>query len=305
VTELELPGLGLASAEQRLEEGRLARAVRADQPDVLAALHREGDVRKEGLVSGCELDAFRFDHDPSAAGRLQEVEAEALRAAGQEADLAAELASLLLEAADVRQLRLRALGEVLLVAEALHEALEAGDVDVDALCLGRRCGEACCFLAAPVVPGAGEVCGAAGLQLEHGSRHGLEEPAVVRDEDHGRVDRLELALEPFEAGDVEVVGRLVEEEQVGVAAESAGERGARQFASREGGEGAVEVGRREAEVARDRVEALAPGIAACVLEARLGLGVEAERRRLVVAGSHGLFEAPQLLLRRREVGGPG
>ena len=45
------------------------------------------------------------------------------------------------------------------------------------------------LLLAPDVPLAGEEGRAAALQLEHGGRDGLEEPAVVRDEDHGRVDR--------------------------------------------------------------------------------------------------------------------
>ena len=253
---------------------------------MLAALDREGHVRQEGLVAGRELDAFRLDHDSSAAGRLQEVEAEALRAAGQEVDLAAQLGALLLEPADVRQLRLGSFGEVLLVTEALDEALEPGDVDVDPLRGGRGRRQPRGLLAAPVVPRACEIGRAAGFELEDGRRHGLEEPAVVGDEDHCRVDRLQLALEPFEAGDVEVVRRLVEQEEVGVAAEGAGERGARQLAAGEGGEWAVEVGRREPEVARDGVEALAPGIAARVLEARLGLGVEAKHGRIVVARGH-------------------
>ena len=59
---------------------------------------------------------------------MEEVEAQALRPTSQEIDLPAELGSLLLEAADVRQLRLGALGEVLLVSEALDEALEPCDV---------------------------------------------------------------------------------------------------------------------------------------------------------------------------------
>jgi hypothetical protein len=45
----------------------------------------------------------------------------------------------------------------------------------------------------------------------------------VGDEDDGRVDRLELALEPFEVLDVEVVRGLVEEEQVGAPRERARE----------------------------------------------------------------------------------
>jgi len=51
----------------------------------------------------------------------------------------------------------------------------------------------------------------------------------VRDQDHRCVERRELALEPLEVGDVEVVGGLVEEEKVRIAAQRAGERGARQL----------------------------------------------------------------------------
>ncbi len=71
------------------------------------------------------------------------------------------------------------------------------------------------------------------VELERRRRHRLEEPAVVRDEDHRRVERLQLALEPLEARDVEMVRRLVEQQQVGVAAERARERGARQLAAGE------------------------------------------------------------------------
>ena len=100
------------------------------------------------------------------------------------------------------------------------------------------------LLAPPLVPRAREEERAAALELEHGGRDGLEEPAVVRDEDHGRVERRQLALEPLEALDVEVVRRLVEQEQVGVAGERAAERGAGQLAARERRERPVEVVRR-------------------------------------------------------------
>ena len=133
----------------------------------------------------------------------------------------------------------------------------------------------------PLVPGAGEVEAAPALELEHGGRDGLEEPAVVRDEDDRGVDRGELALEPLEAVDVEVVRRLVEQEQVGVAGERAAERGARQLAAGEGGELAVEVGVAEAEPAQHGGGAVAPVPAARVLETRLRLGVAAQRRVVV------------------------
>ena len=121
------------------------------------------------------------------------------------------------------QLRLRLLRLGLLVAEPFDESLETRDVDFDALCSFRQVLRAFGLLAPPRVPRAREVQRLAAVELEHRVRHGLEEPAVVRDDHDRRVQCLELALEPFEALDVEVIGRLVEQEEVGIAAEGARE----------------------------------------------------------------------------------
>src|SRR3954464_3530938 len=51
-----------------------------------------------------------------------------------------------------------------------------------------------------------------------------------------RVEAEQRLLEPLERLDVEVVRRLVEQEQVGLGGERAGERGARERAAREGRE---------------------------------------------------------------------
>ena len=61
------------------------------------------------------------------------------------------------------------------------------------------------------------------------------------DEHDGGVDRGQLPLEPLEAVDVEMVRRLVEEQQVGVAGEGSAERGAGQLSAGEGGELPVEI----------------------------------------------------------------
>ena len=63
----------------------------------------------------------------------------------------------------------------------------------------------------------------------------------------------------------------------------------------------VEVDLREAEPAHDRVRALAPRVAAGVLEPGLRLAVAPERRRVVRARAHRLLQPPQLLLRRDQV----
>ena len=123
----------------------------------------------------------------------------------------------------------------------------------------------------------------------------------MRDEDHGGVERLQLALEPLEAGDVEVVRRLVEEEQVGVAAERARERRARQLAARERAQRPVEVVVGEAEPAEDGGRTVAPAVAAGVLEARLRGRVAVQRRLVVDAAGHRLLEGAQLALDRDEV----
>ena len=93
----------------------------------------------------------------------------------------------------------------------------------------------------------------------------------MRDQDHGCVGRLERLLEPLDVVDVEVVGRLVQKEQVGIAAERARERGPGQLAARERIQLSVEVVVRKAEPAQGRVDPLPPGVAAGVLQPCLRL----------------------------------
>ena len=171
----------------------------------------------------------------------------------------------------------------LLVAEALARSARA------ARCRrrrARRSSRRACARAARssrhCVPRAREVEAAPALELEHGRRHGLEEPAVVRHEHDRGVERRELLLEPLERFDVEVVRGLVEQQQVGIAGERPRQRGARQLAAREGGERAVEIGVAEPEPAQHRRGPVAPAPAAGVLEPCLGLAVAAQRRRIVV-----------------------
>ena len=142
---------------------------------------------------------------------------------------------------------------------------------------------------------------AAGGELEHGRRDGLQEPAVVCDEDDGRVDRLELALEPLEVLDVEVVRGLVEQEQVRATCECARERGPRQLPAGERAERPVEVVVVESQPAHRRGCALAPRPAAGVLEPRLRLGVPPKRRIVVCAVGHGGLETSQLVLDLEQV----
>ena len=127
----------------------------------------------------------------------------------------------------------------------------------------------------------------------------------MRHEDHGGVDGLELALEPLEVLDVEMVRRLVEEEQIGAPREGAGERCAGQLAARERAERTIEVVLDEPEAAHRGRRAIAPPPASRMLEARLRLGVAAERRVVVGTLGHRGLQAPKLVFDVEQVARAG
>ena len=87
VPQPQLSSRRLTPAEQRLEQGRLAGAVRPDESDVLAPLDRERDVGEQLLVAGREVESLSLGHGAAASLRLEEVEAELLAAASQQRDL--------------------------------------------------------------------------------------------------------------------------------------------------------------------------------------------------------------------------
>ena len=57
--------------------------------------------------------------------------------------------------------------------------------------------------------------GRAAVEPDRGARQVAEETAVVADQHQGRAPRVELALEPLDGRQVEMVGRLVEQQDVG------------------------------------------------------------------------------------------
>jgi len=73
---------------------------------VLAALDRERDVLEQDAIADPDLDVLRLHDGSPAARRLQKLESEPLVPPRQQVDLVLRLRLLLLEAADLRQLRL-------------------------------------------------------------------------------------------------------------------------------------------------------------------------------------------------------
>ncbi len=266
---------------------------------MLAALDRERRVVEQKLVARPHAQALGDRDVAPRTCRLQELEAE------RAPTVIRREHALRLQLLDLLELRLRLPRLRRLVAEPFDEALEPGELLRLPLCGLRLVEVARRLLAPPHVPRAREVDGLAALELEHRRGHRLEEPAVVCDEDHAGIDRLQHLLEPLERLDVEMVRRLVEQQQVRLRRERTRERRACELAAGERAQRPVEVVVGEAQPAHDGRRAVAPVVPARMLEPSLRLGVAAQHGGVVLARGHPLFERAQLALDRRQVGGAG
>ena len=113
----------------------------------------------------------------------------------------------------------------------------------------------------------------------------------MRDDEHGAAHAREEALEQSEPGEVEVVRRLVEEEDVEAREQDAGERGARGLAAGERGERLVERLRLEAHVREGSAGARLEVVAAEGEEAVERLAVRRGQVRIALESARELVEA--------------
>jgi hypothetical protein len=111
----------------------------------------------------------------------------------------------------------------------------------------------------------------AAIQLQDPARDVVEEVAVVRDGDHGARVLLEEALEPRHRLRVEVVGGLVEQQQVGALEQQPAQRDAAALAARDLRD--VGVGRRAAQRVHRDLELAVQLPQVVVVHAVLDLGL--------------------------------
>ena len=128
----------------------------------------------------------------------------------------------------------------------------------------------------------------AAVELEDPAGHVVEEVAVVRDGEHGAGVVVQEPLEPGHRLGVEVVGRLVEQQQVGRRQQQAAQRDPAPLAAREVGH--LGVGGRQPQRVHGDVQhpVEAPGVGA--VDAVLHLALLVEQRLHLVVG-HRLGEA--------------
>ncbi len=122
----------------------------------------------------------------------------------------------------------------------------------------------------------------------------IEKITIVRD-NHGRAFPLaEIPFQPFNGAHVEMVGRLVEQEQVGVRKEQAGQEGTRALSAGEVVKAERVIIRRKTEAGQNLADTRLVGVAAAPLKIMLENAVFFEDRLSPLG--HGMFEAIKFFL---------
>src|SRR4051812_32678731 len=203
VADPQLARVGLLLAGDHAEERRLAGAVRADDADDAAARQLEAQVVDEQLVAEALAQVLGLDDDVAEPRPGGDVDLDLVEL---------DVALLGDERLEVGQARLL-LG--LAALRVLAHPLELGGDRLLARLLGALLlGQAGLLLLEParVVALVGDAARA--VELEDPAGDVVEEVAVVGDRDHRALVLVEVALQPRDGLGVEVVGGLVEQQQV-------------------------------------------------------------------------------------------
>ena len=266
----------LQFAEDQLQQRRLAGAVGPDQADLVAAQEGGAEMADDGLLAACrrEVQAHVLElGDDLAAGRaaghLQPHAAQRLAPAGallaqrhQPRDAADAACAPRLHALAYPHLFLR---QQLVGARAGHR------LGLQLAQLGGLEGGQLAGVAAQL----------AAVELDDAGGHVVDEGAVVRDQQHAATEVAQQAFEPGDGVQVEVVGRLVEQQHVGRGDERARQRDALFQAA---GELAHRARAVQVQAVQRLVDTLLPGPAVQRLDAGLD-GVEVVTLR-AVRGAH-------------------
>ena len=209
VADLDRAGVGRLLAHDHPKQRRLAGAVRADDPDDPGARQRERQVLDEQPVAVALAQALDLDHASRPAEDRAGWRSPVRAAAAPRASFASS-SSFSYALSRALPFACRALRAH---AHPFELARERALPRVDLLLLARHPFQ---LLLEPAGVVAGERDAPPPVELEDPLRDVVQEVAVVRDGDDGAGVFLEEALEPLDRLGVEVVGRLVEEQQVGV-----------------------------------------------------------------------------------------
>jgi hypothetical protein len=234
-------------AGQQLEQCGLARAVGADHADAVAARDAEGEILQDRALAIILGDVRGVDHHLGLAvvARGDELggalRPEHLRAYRTHLDQLGE-AALVAAAARGDAAQQPMLLELELGVEPRGVALLLG-IDLLGPCLEPAEADFGTAQRSAIEP--------EGVLGQPG-----EEGTIVADDDEGTGEALQPVFEPFDRGEIEMVGRLVEQQHVGILRQRARDGGAAALAAARGGGLAGQI---DAELVGDRLDLIAFG----------------------------------------------
>ena len=211
---LDPPAARLELTQQEFDEGGFAAAVGADQGNLVASQHLQIQPLEQGAIAKVEAQPFGLEHQ--LAGAVDVVHLQL--------GLALQLTTL----AALHAHRLK----------GAHPPFVAGAAGLDALThphlfLGKLAVKLGVFqlldpqpLLLPLqvlIVIAGPGGDGAPIEIDDPGRQLVNELPIVGDEDDGAAKILEELFQPVDGVDVQVVGRLVQQQQIGVAGERTGQ----------------------------------------------------------------------------------
>ena len=225
-TELDRAGIGFECAGQQVEQRGLAGAVGADDADAVAAQHAGGEAAHDGAFAERLVDALgHHDHAPGdvALGGGE------LGAAGGAAHLLGAGAQFV-QVAEAADVALAPGGDAVAQPVFFHHQLAVQLVAL--LCLlfqrvvapGFEMGEA-----------AIQPAGGTAVEPDDAAGERFEQAPIMADQHHGGAQGGQFRLQPGDGGQVEVVGRLVQQQDIGRGGEHPGQGGAACFAAGQAG----------------------------------------------------------------------
>ena len=221
------------------EEGGFAGAVGSDEHGALSAFDGEVEVLVDDMVTVGLAHVFEDHGALSAPGWLGKAEFDGRLGVLRRGEA--------LDAGQLLDAFLGLGGFARFSAEAVDEILEVLDFALLVFVSGEVLLVAGFFLDEVVVIVAAVTVEVLARDFDHAVADGVEEGAVMGDNKQGSGVIAEVGLEPAERLEVEVVGRFVEHEEVGLHDEEAGEVGAHDPATAHGARGTVVVGVAEGE----------------------------------------------------------
>ena len=277
------PTQGGQLAQQQPDEGGLAGAVGPDQGQFLAPLDDEIDVGQHRFAVVADAHIVQLGHHPGAALGFGKGEP------GGQFHVGGQLGALQTFEGLEPALHLAGLGG--LVAESLHEFLDVGDLAL----LGGRGGAQLSQTILALHDELGEATyvfgGGAVGQLDHPLGHRVDEVTVVGDEQDGPLVGGQGGFQPGHRVGVEVVGGLVQHQDIGLVQHQASQSGAHLPATGELPHRSFHGLVGETEPGQDALSFRLQGVTAELLEAALGLAVGVQGPLVGRAGGGG-----QLLL---------